>query len=54
MSSMMDVQAWKSKKVEKENAAKEAEIEKKEEENAELIYKVQELLKDKELATKSR
>ncbi|KAL5505788.1 hypothetical protein EMCRGX_G007290 [Ephydatia muelleri] len=54
MSSMMDVQAWKSKKVEKENAAKEAEIEKKEEENAKLIYKVQELLKDKELANEKQ
>ena len=45
----LEVQTRKSNELEEENAAKEAEMTKKEEENAELKHKVDELLKDKEL-----
>ena len=47
----LEVQA---NELEKENAAKEAEIKKKEEENAELKHKVEELLKDKVLANEKQ
>ena len=46
----LEVQTRKSNELKEENAAKEAEMKKKEEENAELKHKVDGLLKDKEVA----
>ena len=50
----LEVQTRKSDELEDKNAAKEAEMKKKEEENAELKHKVDGLLKDKELANKKQ